>query len=286
MSANHGHSSYEPGYLSSAATSSVYIATPRVSPMIRTLPYLQTSQQGSPVPCHGAWTQPGADTVAYYNSASGHHQSRVSRFTFSTSPPMTSWIAETRDTTTYPSPLNISSSACEGLKFDNDPSHHDVTVGQTSPHNSHAHDLLQNHQTILKESNACGLYHKMNGINRPLIKPQSGLSAKRHKVGLFCTDCHSTTTPQWRRNSERKLVCNACGLYMKLHGVPRPLSLKKGGFFNRQRKKDINKSNSGASGCDVETPAAVSSSPDSLSVISHHSIHTGVCCARIPGGYT
>lgn len=32
--------------------------------------------------------------------------------------------------------------------------------------------------------NACGLYHKMNGINRPLIKPQRRLVSK-------CADCSS-----------------------------------------------------------------------------------------------
>ncbi|RXM99581.1 Transcription factor GATA-4 [Acipenser ruthenus] len=66
--------------------------------------------------------------------------------------------------------------------------------------------------------NACGLYHKMNGINRPLIKPQRRLSASR-RVGLSCTNCHTTTTTLWRRNAEGEPVCNACGLYMKLHGV-------------------------------------------------------------------
>ncbi|KAL7985645.1 hypothetical protein Chor_004215, partial [Crotalus horridus] len=65
--------------------------------------------------------------------------------------------------------------------------------------------------------NACGLYHKMNGINRPLIKPQKRLSSTR-RAGLCCTNCHTTNTTLWRRNAEGEPVCNACGLYMKLHG--------------------------------------------------------------------
>ncbi|KAK6489628.1 mRNAion factor GATA-4 [Huso huso] len=89
--------------------------------------------------------------------------------------------------------------------------------------------------------NACGLYHKMNGINRPLIKPQRRLSASR-RVGLSCTNCHTTTTTLWRRNAEGEPVCNACGLYMKLHGVPRPLAMKKEGIQTRKRKpKNLNK---------------------------------------------
>ncbi|XP_070103600.1 transcription factor GATA-5 isoform X1 [Equus caballus] len=66
--------------------------------------------------------------------------------------------------------------------------------------------------------NACGLYHKMNGVNRPLVRPQKRLSSSR-RAGLCCTNCHTTTTTLWRRNADGEPVCNACGLYMKLHGM-------------------------------------------------------------------
>ncbi|XP_053314616.1 transcription factor GATA-4 isoform X2 [Spea bombifrons] len=107
--------------------------------------------------------------------------------------------------------------------------------------------------------NACGLYHKMNGINRPLIKPQRRLSASR-RVGLSCANCHTTTTTLWRRNAEGEPVCNACGLYMKLHGVPRPLAMKKEGIQTRKRKpKNLSKSKaSGSSGSDNLTPSTSS----------------------------
>ncbi|XP_037101020.1 transcription factor GATA-4 [Syngnathus acus] len=108
--------------------------------------------------------------------------------------------------------------------------------------------------------NACGLYHKMNGINRPLIKPQRRLSASR-RLGLSCTNCHTTTTTLWRRNAEGEPVCNACGLYMKLHGVPRPLAMKKEGIQTRKRKpKNLNKSQTGALS-NEGTPTAPSSTP-------------------------
>nr|AHY88453.1 GATA456-A [Novocrania anomala] len=90
--------------------------------------------------------------------------------------------------------------------------------------------------------NACGLYHKMNGLNRPLLKPQRRLSASR-RVGLSCANCHTSTTTLWRRNNEGEPVCNACGLYYKLHGVNRPLAMKKEGIQTRKRKpKNLNKS--------------------------------------------
>ncbi|KAK0449887.1 hypothetical protein EV421DRAFT_1704420, partial [Armillaria borealis] len=41
-----------------------------------------------------------------------------------------------------------------------------------------------------------------------------------------CTNCQTTNTPLWRRSPEGQLLCNACGLFHKLRGVVRPLSLK------------------------------------------------------------
>jgi hypothetical protein len=38
-----------------------------------------------------------------------------------------------------------------------------------------------------------------------------------------CSNCGATSTPSWRRCPEGKiLLCNACGLYQKLHKRPRP----------------------------------------------------------------
>ncbi|XP_074063992.1 transcription factor GATA-6 [Macrotis lagotis] len=116
--------------------------------------------------------------------------------------------------------------------------------------------------------NACGLYSKMNGLSRPLIKPQKRVPSTR-RLGLSCANCHTTTTTLWRRNAEGEPVCNACGLYMKLHGVPRPLAMKKEGIQTRKRKpKNINKSKacSGNSNNAVPmTPTSTSSNSDDCS---------------------
>ncbi|KAJ6446474.1 PBS lyase HEAT domain-containing protein [Purpureocillium lavendulum] len=45
---------------------------------------------------------------------------------------------------------------------------------------------------------------------------------------LVCSNCRSTATPLWRKDDEDNLLCNACGLYAKLHGCPRPLTAKRG----------------------------------------------------------
>ncbi|VDL89986.1 unnamed protein product [Schistocephalus solidus] len=35
----------------------------------------------------------------------------------------------------------------------------------------------------------------------------------------ICTNCHTSATTLWRRNADGEPVCNACGLYFKLHKV-------------------------------------------------------------------
>ena len=42
-------------------------------------------------------------------------------------------------------------------------------------------------------------------------------SARRE--GTSCANCKTNTTTLWRRNQNGEPVCNACGLYFKLHNV-------------------------------------------------------------------
>ncbi|CAL4067255.1 unnamed protein product, partial [Meganyctiphanes norvegica] len=89
--------------------------------------------------------------------------------------------------------------------------------------------------------NACGLYTKMNGINRPLLKHSRRLDGfsfqtSARRMGLMCTNCGTNTTTLWRRNNEGEPVCNACGLYFKLHGINRPLQMRKDSIQSRKRK--------------------------------------------------
>lgn len=64
-------------------------------------------------------------------------------------------------------------------------------------------------------------------INRP--PPNRASKAKttaatvnnNRRTGVVCANCQTTTTTLWRRNNAGDPVCNACGLYFKLHGVRR-----------------------------------------------------------------
>ena len=45
------------------------------------------------------------------------------------------------------------------------------------------------------------------------------------RAGTTCANCKTTMTTLWRRNHNGEPVCNACGLYYKLHNVSRPSAL-------------------------------------------------------------
>ena len=56
-----------------------------------------------------------------------------------------------------------------------------------------------------------------------------------------CSNCGTTSTSLWRRNKAGAPVCNACGLYHKLHGKPRPHSWRRDVTTTRVRKTGGNK---------------------------------------------
>ena len=45
------------------------------------------------------------------------------------------------------------------------------------------------------------------------------LQSTSRREGLSCNNCYTQTTTLWRRTAEGGTVCNACGLYQKLHNV-------------------------------------------------------------------
>lgn len=66
-------------------------------------------------------------------------------------------------------------------------------------------------------------------------RPGSPRPGTDNGVPTTCTNCFTQTTPLWRRNPEGHPLCNACGLFLKLHGVVRPLSLKTDVIKKRNR---------------------------------------------------
>ncbi|KAK3809023.1 MAG: hypothetical protein JOS17DRAFT_691675 [Linnemannia elongata] len=134
--------------------------------------------------------------------------------------------------------------------------------------------------------NACGLYHKLHAMHRPKHLQQQGpiasspgssatsssdtpnaASAARSSsrpiplpasatsttstaggtnVQPMCTNCRTTLTPLWRKDDAGEILCNACGLYYKLHHIHRPISLKRNVIRRRSRYEGATPTTSGS----------------------------------------
>jgi hypothetical protein len=103
---------------------------------------------------------------------------------------------------------------------------------------SHCHatstPLWRREPTTLKPlCNACGLYLQQRNKLRPqeLIDAdadddESDISGE-NLTGPECSHCHTRQTSVWRRSKTGAQLCNACGVYSRLRGKDRPLSLKR-----------------------------------------------------------
>ncbi|KAG6818666.1 hypothetical protein H0H93_003012 [Arthromyces matolae] len=94
----------------------------------------------------------------------------------------------------------------------------------------------------------------------PKVPPRS--SSPVHRIAQ-CYNCHTTATPLWRKDDEGKTVCNACGLYYKLHGSARPISMKSDVIRKRSRHDARRGSTSGGNGL-----ASVSDTPSASPGVS------------------
>lgn len=82
--------------------------------------------------------------------------------------------------------------------------------------------------------NACGLYLQQRNKFRPqeLIDADTDDgdttdSSDGNYIGPECSHCRTHHTSVWRRSKTGAQLCNACGVYARLRGKPRPLSLKR-----------------------------------------------------------
>lgn len=64
---------------------------------------------------------------------------------------------------------------------------------------------------------------------------QPGAGSQQDENQIECANCHQTQTPLWRKNERGESVCNACGLYSRLHHRDRPIEMRKAKIQRRRR---------------------------------------------------
>ncbi|KAJ7483267.1 hypothetical protein FB451DRAFT_1028999 [Mycena latifolia] len=132
-----------------------------------------------------------------------------------------------------PNPVSYPSTSCASSS--SRPHRLDPSAGTKQCYHCHATTTPlwrrdpMTHRTLC---NACGLYLQQ----RHALRPQELIDADTDEEsegsvgapdGPECSHCHTRQTSVWRRSKEGDQVCNACGVYERLRGKTRPLSLQR-----------------------------------------------------------
>lgn len=90
-------------------------------------------------------------------------------------------------------------------------------------------------------------------VFKDLRKPQKR-TATTKRAAMVCANCKADKTSLWRRNNLGETVCNACGLYFKLHKCNRPITMKKDCIQKRKRKPKATEDKSKRSNKSLKEP--------------------------------
>lgn len=78
--------------------------------------------------------------------------------------------------------------------------------------------------------------HGKSKVKTPSPPPKgSSTGNTSNQMLVSCQNCGTVTTPLWRRDNEGHIICNACGLYLKMHHQHRPVALGRGMIKRRKR---------------------------------------------------
>uniref|UniRef100_A0A7E4W028 GATA-type domain-containing protein n=2 Tax=Panagrellus redivivus TaxID=6233 RepID=A0A7E4W028_PANRE len=145
-------------------------------------------------------------------------------------------------------------------------------------------------QNLVYTSQAPTEYYAYNNIEAPLYstvpplvtsetaapvppkKPAAKKVEPSRRQDLVCSNCKLSQTTLWRRNHNGESVCNACGLYYKLHKKDRPVEMCKQGIQKRKRKPrdELPKSRRGrglaaaATSTSTASPSSAVSTPEMM----------------------
>ncbi|CEP14487.1 hypothetical protein [Parasitella parasitica] len=77
---------------------------------------------------------------------------------------------------------------------------------------------------------------KEGGKKSMTVTEEAVTQQEEERTGItMCANCETTTTPLWRRDASGRTICNACGLYYKLHLVHRPATMMRTVIKRRKR---------------------------------------------------
>ncbi|CAG2172950.1 unnamed protein product [Oppiella nova] len=83
--------------------------------------------------------------------------------------------------------------------------------------------------------NDCGIPSKQFNPLEDNTSNDSKSGFKKKGRDMSCSNCGVTVSSEWRRNPSGQPVCNACGLYFKLHLKNRPIHMRRDFISHRKR---------------------------------------------------
>ncbi|EAU31976.1 GATA factor SREP [Aspergillus terreus NIH2624] len=114
--------------------------------------------------------------------------------------------------------------------------------------------------------------------DKPVPLPESDSQAKNGTSAdgnllVSCQNCGTTVTPLWRRDENGHPICNACGLYYKLHGCYRPSTMKKTIIKRRKRVVPALREHSPTSGAHSSNGSSASPEASPAALAHGHEDH-------------
>jgi DNA-directed RNA polymerase subunit M/transcription elongation factor TFIIS len=86
-------------------------------------------------------------------------------------------------------------------------------------------------------------YRSKSSLRKPRRRSRTSKDPNASKILKICMNCGISETPSWRRDKTNLLLlCNACGLYEKLHDKKRPI-VNENGLVKLARGKSNSNSN-------------------------------------------